>query len=82
MLHGGMVTQGGADRMLTMTSQESQKVAHPLLHIQKFLSWCGLPLVTSTVIVRAWLLLGTDALFIKLATPLLSNRWEYCKKDS
>jgi hypothetical protein len=53
MLHDGMVTQGDAVRMLEMTSQEPQKVAHPLLQIQKFPSWCGLPFVTFTVIVRA-----------------------------
>ena len=72
MLRSGMVTQGDADRVLAVTSQEPKKVAHPSACIQKFLPWCGLPFVTPTVVVGAHLLMGTDASFIKLASPILS----------
>ena len=74
MLCSGIVTQGDADRVLAVTSQELKKVAHPSVRIQKFLQWCGLPFVTPTVVVGAHLLMGTDidASFSKLASPILS----------
>ena len=51
MLRGGMIPQGDANSDVARTQK---KVAHPLVHIQKFLLWCWLPFVTHTVVVGAY----------------------------